>query len=73
MKLNRWLIVLGFFGLCGVSGCNNSDGTDKKKSPSPGDDNPGEVRLEIVKLDPFLKTLKGHLGKVVLLDIWGEF
>jgi len=33
----------------------------------------GEVKLEVVKHKDVLKAVAKHKGKVVLVDVWGEF
>ena len=33
----------------------------------------GDVKLEVVKHKDFLKALAKQKGKVVLVDVWGEF
>ena len=32
-----------------------------------------EVKLEVVKKDDYLKTMKELVGKIVVVDVWGEF
>jgi hypothetical protein len=32
-----------------------------------------DVKLEVVKQSGYLKVLEGLRGKVVVVDIWGEF
>ena len=33
----------------------------------------GEVKLEVVKREELAKRLEAFRGKVVVLDVWGEF
>jgi len=39
---------------------------------APGQDK-GEVKLDVVKYDGLKNAVLKHRGKVVLVDLWGEF
>ncbi len=40
---------------------------------SDAPDGPGEVKLDVVKKDDLAQRLAALKGKVVVMDVWGEF
>jgi len=49
-----------------VAGCTSDSGGKKSDAAS-------EVTLQAVKIKDFEKARESHRGKVVLVDVWGEF
>lgn len=49
-----------------LAGCTQ---TDKPAEPIA----PSEIKLEVVKYDQLETAIKAHSGKVVVVDVWGEF
>jgi thiol-disulfide isomerase/thioredoxin len=41
--------------------------------PTANSDPPADVKLEVVKWPGLEKTLSGHKGKVVVIDLWADF
>ena len=53
--------LFAFGSLLALSACGDTQQT------------PGDVKLEVVKRQDLDKRLEAFRGKVVVLDVWGEF
>ena len=60
-------------------GCQGGSPSDGGKRPSDGDKRPtaakaeGEVMLRQTDYAGVMKAIAAHKGKVVVVDVWGEF
>lgn len=71
--MNRFLTIAGLFTLVALVGCEaSSKKSSKTELPAKGLD-PSPVTLQVVKFADLLKAVDEQKGKVVVIDVWGDF